>query len=135
MILEVSSNHLLLVYDSRCEAPDSRGIAHIGIESVASSCRGLLNLFLDMLTIHSCWLSFSEDQGRAECVIESDGRYEAALARGALPQSKHICCLYFRLSVRDLSDLSCCRGSSIISTSICLCLMCEYICEILSEFH
>ena len=69
MSLEVPSYDLLLVYYSRCEAPDSSSIAHIVIESITSSCNSLFNFFLDMLTVHCCWLPFSEDQCRPECVV------------------------------------------------------------------
>jgi len=69
MIFEVPSYDLLLIYNSRCEASDSSCIAHIVIETVASSGNSLLNFFLDMVTIHCCWLPFSEDQCRPESVV------------------------------------------------------------------
>lgn len=69
MIFEVPSYDLLLIYNSRCEAPNSSSIAHIVIETITSSCKSLLNFFLDMVTIHCCWLPFSEDQCWPECVV------------------------------------------------------------------
>ncbi len=80
MILELPSNDLLLVYDGRREASDSSCPVH-SLKAVASSVHCLLDLLLHVIAVHGSWHPFSEDKGRPEGVVQSNGGHKAALVR------------------------------------------------------